>query len=111
MDYGVFLMDHVKNYKEANELLFQSLENFLIRYGQIHNITAICYQNIGELYYYLNEVDSALIYFQRSLLSAIPEFLSLDLHVNPEISVENQKTRILNTLKWKAKSFSLKFET
>ena len=110
MDYGVFLMDYKKDYDNARKLFSQSHDNFIIDYGEKSTVSAICYQNIGELFYHLANIDSSLQYFQKSLMSEISEFDNSDIYVNPEISIENQKTRILNTLKWKAKILITKYD-
>ena len=110
MNYGVYQMDELKDLNLAKSLFFKSLDNYIKLYGENYHNIAICYQNLGEVYYNLDLIDSSLIYFQRSLILENFNFNEEDIYVNPEINVSLQRPRILNTLKFKAKALARKYD-
>ncbi len=68
MNYGVYQMDELKNYDLAKSLFFKALKIILSLYGEYHHNIAICYQNLGEVYYNLELIDSSLYFLQKSLI-------------------------------------------
>jgi CHAT domain-containing protein/Tfp pilus assembly protein PilF len=83
MNYGTFLIksevDPVKGY----EILLSALEIYKSVYGAAgHNIARI-YMNIGFYHQLGGDLDSALDYFQKSLIANSETFTSEDIKVNP----------------------------
>jgi CHAT domain-containing protein len=109
MNFGVYQMDEMRNYKFAKSLFFKALSNYMSLYGEHNHNIAICYQNIGEVYYHLELIDSSLYFLQRSLIQENKEFKSEDVYSNPKLDVNKQRPRILNTLKFKATVLSSKY--
>ena len=111
LNYGVYQMDEMKNFSLARSLFFEALlEIYSSLYGEYYHNIAICYQNLGEVYYNLELIDSSLYYLQRSLILENKDFKNDDIYTNPKINVSLQHPRILNTLKFKAKVLSRKYD-
>ncbi|MCB2196648.1 MAG: CHAT domain-containing protein [Bacteroidetes bacterium] len=73
-------------------------ENF----GNVHPDISTLYLNIGEYYTKLNQLDSALWYYQKSLRAISPAFTATEFSANPDINQVLSKTHFLRSLKNKA---------
>lgn len=109
INYGTFKLDYREDLKGAKDLFYYSKRLCLDSYGEKNTLTANVYHNIGELFYKLNNLDSALFYLQKSLISEDLNFNDLNIYVNPEINIKNQRPSIINTLKFKAKTLERKY--
>ena len=109
INYGTFKLDYRGDLNSAKKLFYYSKNLCLNSFGEKNTLTANAYHNLGELYYKLDNLDSALYYFQKSLISEDLSFNNPDIYINPEINLKNQRPRIINTLKFKAKTLERKY--
>ncbi|PLX12913.1 MAG: hypothetical protein C0597_12400 [Marinilabiliales bacterium] len=63
--------------------------------------------NIGDYFLRNNALDSALYYYQKSLIAISPKFDDLDFKANPSIDSVLSKTHVLRSLKNKARVLTL----
>jgi CHAT domain-containing protein len=105
-DYGLFLRTEGK-IDEAlvahKKSLFISLKN----YGEKHTLVSLSYKHISDDYQYLNKLDSALYFYQKSLISVVKDFNNPDIFSNPSIDSSLFDIRLLDNLKSKAQALEL----
>lgn len=102
-EYGLFL-ESQKSYKKALSIHNEALSICRINYGEKHNLTSLAYKNIGDFFLKNNKPDSALVNFQKSLISVVKDFNDTDIFSNPNIDSVILDTRLLDNLKSKAKA-------
>lgn len=105
-DYGLFLESEKVNdvalltYKKALSVCKQS-------YGEKHNITSLAYKHIADFFLKAGAIDSAIIYFQKSLISVVADFYNTDTFSNPSLDSVIFNITLLDNLKGKAKALEL----
>lgn len=102
MNYGRFLANQKKNEEKVKDLFRSSLEIYKRNYGLKNPDLSEGYNSIGKFYLTNNQLDSALFYFQKSLIAISPEFNDTSISSNPEIGHVLSKTHLLSSLKNKA---------
>ena len=105
-DYGVFLKNNHKYY-ESIEVFNKALNICLNKYGLKHSRTSLAYKLIGDNYFARSSPDSALIYYQKSLIAIVPGFNSADIKDNPSIDSSLFDIRLLDNLKSKARALEM----
>jgi CHAT domain-containing protein/tetratricopeptide (TPR) repeat protein len=92
---------------ESLRLLKKSLEIYLNKYGEKYTLTSYSYRLLGD--YYRNQAvyDSALIFYQKSLMTIVPGFNNPDISINPSCDTSLYDIRLLENLKAKALALKL----
>jgi CHAT domain-containing protein/Tfp pilus assembly protein PilF len=105
-DYGLFLMSEGKNIK-ALDVHKKALAICLKNYGDKHTFVSLAYKHLGDNYIIQNKDDSALYYYQKSLIAVVKNFNNPDIFTNPSIDSSLFDIRLLDNLKSKAKALDL----
>ncbi|MGA2405628.1 MAG: CHAT domain-containing tetratricopeptide repeat protein [Bacteroidales bacterium] len=105
-DYGLFLRSVGKNI-EALEIHKKALEICLKNYGEKHTLVSLSYKHIGDDYLHQNKLDSALYFYQQSLIAVDKTFDNPDIFTNPSIDSSLFDIRLLDNLKSKAQALEL----
>lgn len=102
-DYGLFLRSAGRS-KEALEAHRKALFICLNNYGEKHTLVSLSYKHIGDHYINQNDYDSALFYYQKSLIAVVNDFNDPDIFKNPSIDSAIFDIRLLDNLKSKAQA-------
>ena len=104
-DYSMYLMSAGKTGK-AVDLNKKALAISLKNYGEKHSIVSLAYKHLGDNF--LNEqiYDSALYYYQKSLIAIDRKFNNPDIFTNPSIDSSLFDIRLLDNLKSKAQALA-----
>jgi CHAT domain-containing protein/tetratricopeptide (TPR) repeat protein len=105
-DYGLFLRSGGKNI-QALEVHKKALAICLKNYGEKHTIVSLAYKHLGDNYIIQNNYDSALYYYQKSLIAVVENFNNPDIFTNPSIDSSLFDIRLLDNLKSKAQALEL----
>jgi CHAT domain-containing protein/tetratricopeptide (TPR) repeat protein len=105
-DYGLFLRSEGKT-NEALDAHRKALSICLKNYGEKHTLVSLSYKHIGDDYLDLNNCDSALYYYQRSLIAVVNDFNDPDIFSNPPADSALFNIRLLDNLKSKSKALEL----
>jgi CHAT domain-containing protein/Tfp pilus assembly protein PilF len=105
-DYGLFLESSGKN-KEAFKAQHRSLSICLKTYGPKHTLTSLSYKHLADHFLKLNQCDSALYYYQKSLIAVVRDFNDADIYSNPPIDSAIFDIRLLDNLKSKARALEM----
>ena len=105
-DYGLFLWSEGK-IAEALDSHKKALSICLKNYGEKHTLTSLSYRHIGDDFIIQNKLDSALYYYQRSLIAVVKNFNNPDIFSNPQIDSTLFDIRLLDNLKRKAQALEL----
>ena len=106
LDYGVFLQSEGKTV-EALMAHRNALTICLKNYRKKHTLLSLSYKNIGDDCIHLAKLDSALYYYQKSLIAVVKNFNNHDIFTNPSIDSSLFDIRLLDNLKSKAKALDL----
>ena len=104
--YGQFLYSSGR-YNESLETLKQALSICLNNYGIKHSLTSFSYKLIGDYYKNQSDYNTALKYYQESLISVVGDFNNTDIFTNPSIDSSLFDIRLLDDLKCKARALEL----
>ena len=105
-EYGQFLYASGRH-NESLETLNNALSICLKNYGEKHSLTSYSYELIGDFYKNQSDYDTALKYYQRSLISVVNDFNDPDVFTNPSIGSSLFDIRLLDDLKSKAQALEL----
>jgi CHAT domain-containing protein len=100
-DYGLFLRSVGRN-KEALAAHRKALTICLKNYGEKHTLVSLAYKHLGDHYLFQNCCDTALYYYQKSLIAVVKDFNDSDVFTNPSIDSAIFDIRLLDDLKSKA---------
>lgn len=103
LEYGQFLADQ-ENIEGAHEYFEKAIDNYLTNYGPKHPFTASGYNLISDTHYSIEEIDEALGFVQRALISICPEFNEDDIYSNPIGMESTNDLRLLKIYTSKIKS-------
>lgn len=107
MYYAIFLGNQNKN--EESVLLFnEALKIYGYNFGEKHPDISSCLNSIGEMYLQNSQVDTALLYFQKSLIALSTNFNNSSLNSNPKASEVSSQTHLLRSLKNKANALAIR---
>lgn len=85
LEYGDFLMSTNDNAK-ALTIIQKALKITLQNFGEKNQLTANCYQIMGDYYRTIKEFQNALTYYQKALVSGSKTFSDPKFNVNPLLS-------------------------
>ena len=105
-DYGLFLRVRGKK-KEALFAHEKSLSICLKNYGEKHTLVSLSYKHLGDDFMLQNSMDSALYYYQKSLIAIDKNFNNPDIYTNPSIDSSLFDIRLLDNLKSKAQALEV----
>jgi CHAT domain-containing protein/tetratricopeptide (TPR) repeat protein len=105
-DYGLFLRSEGRII-ESLQIHKRALSICLKNYGEKHPLVSLSYKHIGD--HYLNNYvyDSALYYYQKSILAVVGNFNDQDINANPSLDSVIFDIRLLDNLKCKAVALKL----
>jgi len=83
-DFGRFMQSAGKNEESLNAHR-KALSICRKNYGQKHPYVAQSLRNLGNHYLSLNNYDSALFYYQRSLTAIVKDFNNAEITMNPSL--------------------------
>lgn len=106
IDYGLFLLSEGKT-REALSTHKKALSICLKNYGEKHTLVSLSFKQLGNDYIQLNKLDSALYFYQKSLIAVDHTFNNQDIFANPSIDSSLFDMRLLDNLKCKAKALEL----
>ncbi len=92
---------------EAMKIHRQALNICLNNYGDKHTFVSLAYKHIADDFLSQNNCDSALYYYQRSLIAVVNNFNNTDIFTNPSIDSAIFDIRLLENLKAKAEAFEV----
>jgi CHAT domain-containing protein/tetratricopeptide (TPR) repeat protein len=105
-DYGLFLKS-IGKWDQALEVNKKAMAICLKNYGEKHPIVSLSYKHLGDNYIIRNKYDSALYYYQKSLIAVVKDFNNPDIYTNPSIDSSLFDIRLLDNLKSKAQALEL----
>jgi len=97
LHFGQFLTAREKP-KLGFEYLQKALQNYQRNYGNIHPLTASCYETLARQCLDRSEFEEALDYLQMALHSAVGNFEDSDPFSNPEMETSEQSLILLRIL-------------
>ncbi len=106
LNYAIFLSNQ-KNKEEALKYFNLAINIYKNNYGSNHPNLSGCYNDLGVHFIKYNQTDSALFYFQKSLIALSPEFNDANINSNPTVNRVLSKTHLLSSLKNKATALSI----
>jgi CHAT domain-containing protein len=106
LDFGLFLRTNGRN-EEALDINRKALSICLENYGNKHTLVSLSYKHLGDNYVILNDIDSALIYYQKSIIAVVKDFDKSDIFSNPSIDSAIFDIRLLDNLKSKSQALEL----
>ena len=109
---STLIMDSFCDQKEemlkSLETLKKALSICLKNYGEKHTLVSLSYKLIGDHYMNISDnYDSALYYYQKSLIAVVKDFNNPDIFTNPSIDSSLFDIRLLDNLKSKAQALEL----
>ena len=105
-DYALFLESEGRS-RESLEALRKALSISLKNYGEKHTMVSLSYKLLGDHYISHNDCDTALYYYQKSLIAVVNDFNDPDIFSNPSIDSVIFDIRLLDNLKSKARALEL----
>ena len=105
-EYSRYLYSAGRN-KESLDMLKRALFICKKNYGEKHSLTSFSYKLIGDYFVNRAEYDSAMVYYQESLISVVSNFNNKDILSNPSIDSSLFDIRLLDDLKSKATGLEL----
>ncbi len=103
------LYEKMANQDSAFHFLKRALNIRINLMGEKNYRTGISYQYIAQMFFRFGQVDSALFYFQRSIVSHVDSFQSTDIFQSPTIKPEDLKYGLLSALTDKAQALLQKY--
>ncbi|NOZ35025.1 MAG: CHAT domain-containing protein, partial [Chlorobi bacterium] len=103
LNYGNFLLK-LKNYKQAKTYLIKAKNLYEKKYGFRHPYTANSYVYYGNYFSATAQTDSALYWYQKSLIADSRHFKSENIRTNPSGDDCFSKLQLLKGLKMKAEA-------
>lgn len=107
MYYAIFLGNQQQPEK-SKEMFDEALQIYEHNFGKKHPEISSCLNAIGEMYLENNNPDSALLYFQKSIVAIVPDFEDTNLESNPSINNTSSEIHLLRSLKNKAIALQIK---
>src|SRR5659263_65294 len=76
-------------------------------YGEKHTLVSLSYKLIGDHYKNISDYSTALMYYQKALISVANNFNDPDIFTNPSIDSSLFDIRLLDNLKSKSQALEL----
>ena len=106
LEYGNYLIT-LNEKEKAGRLIHKALNFILHSFGEKSQITSNCYQLMGDYYKTVNNLNDALTYYQKTLISGSKEFNDQNIEANPSMSEITVNLWQLRVLERKAEILSL----
>jgi CHAT domain-containing protein len=103
-DYGLFLRSKGKT-SDAYEIHQRALSICLKNYGEKHTFVSLAYKLLGDHFLMLKDYQSALEYYQNSIIAVVKNYNDSNIYSNPELDSVIFDTRLLANLKQKSAAF------
>ncbi len=105
-DFGLFLRSIGRN-QEAFEIHRKALSICLKNYGRKHPFVSLAYKHLGDYFFNQGEYNSALRYYQKSLIAVVSDFNDTSIYSNPSLNSVIFDIRLLDNLKRKSQALEL----
>ncbi len=102
LNYGMYTIEVFQDDEKGMNLYRKALDLCLHFYGTKHPATSRAYLHLGNYFNQQNELDSALLYTQKSIVSLVADFNDEDYTQNPKIEGTSSSVELLNCIKEKA---------
>ncbi|UCH13383.1 MAG: CHAT domain-containing protein [Bacteroidales bacterium] len=94
-------------FEKAYDLLQKSCRIYINHWGLKHPFTSGCFLNFGKYFEKTGNIDSALYYYQKSIISLAEDFDDSDFYNNPEPAKVISALHVVRSLKSKAQALSV----
>lgn len=109
LGYGDFLLK-TGRLDEALPYIEKSYKLFKNQFGNKHRFTSMSLEELGD--YYLNfDINEALDYYQKSIISTVNNFDNPDIYSNPHLTDVISKGQLISCLKSKAQAVDLLYKS
>jgi CHAT domain-containing protein/Tfp pilus assembly protein PilF len=105
-DYGLFLSS-VGREQEALGYFQKELTICLKTYGEKHPFVSLAYKHIGDHYMKMTDYHSALVNYQKALISGVYNFSNPDINANPSLDSVLLDVDLLRCLNKKSEALLL----
>jgi CHAT domain-containing protein/Tfp pilus assembly protein PilF len=105
-DYGHFLRS-AGRLSESIKISRRALAICRKNYGEKHPYVSLSLRNIGDHFQFLNSYDSALYYYQESIIATVENFSDNSINRNPSPDSLMPDVELLRTLTGKAETLEL----
>lgn len=102
-DYGLYLRSIGRN-REALEVHQKALSICLKNYGEKHTFVSLAYKHLGDHFFLQGDYQTALAYYQKSLIAVVTHFNDTNIYSNPKLDSVLFDIRLLENLKSKTKA-------
>ncbi|RPI10614.1 MAG: tetratricopeptide repeat protein, partial [Acidobacteriales bacterium] len=102
-NYGLFLESEGR-VSEALVIFNKALSICINNYGDKHPLVSLAYKYLGDYFLHQNDYNSALVYYQKALISVVNDFNNPDIFSNPPINSALYDIRLLDILKSKSQA-------
>jgi len=99
------LFDKTHKYEKSKEFLNRALDIRLEIFGKHHFRVAESYYDRGKIFFEQNDCQKALSYYQKSIISLIPDFNDTNIYRNPNSKHVISEPILLLALESKAEAF------
>lgn len=106
--YSRFL-EETGRIRDARLYLEKALSICLKNYGLKNTLTSQAFKNLADNLLLSDKCDSALYYYQQSIIAVVRNFNDKDIFSNPHVDSVLFETRLLDNLKSKSKALELLF--
>jgi len=93
-------------YEKAYDLLQKAYGIYISHWGTNHPHTSDCLINFGKYFEKTGNTDSALFYYQKSIIALAEDFDNSNIYSNPEPGKAISVLHLINSLKHKAQALS-----
>jgi CHAT domain-containing protein/TPR repeat protein len=102
-DYGLFLESAGRD-SEALVIFNKALSISISSYGNKHPHVSLAYKYLGDHFLHQSDYNSALVYYQKALISVVNDFNDPDIFSTPSILSALYDIRLLDILKSKSQA-------
>jgi len=95
-----------KRFDEAYDLLREAFRIYIRHWGANHPQTSECLLNFGKYFEKTGNIDSALYYYQKSIITVVEDFNDLNFYNNPGLNKVVSNLHLIKSLKHKAQTLS-----
>ncbi len=94
------------HYDQAYNLLRNAYSIYIKYWGKAHPETSECLLNFGKYFEKTKNLDSALYYYQKSIICLTDDFSDISIYANPSPDKVLSPLHLINSLKHKANALS-----
>jgi len=96
----------ISQYNKAYDLLQKAYSIYIRNWGMTHPETSECLLNFGKYFEKTGKPDSALYYYQKSIICLSEGFSDMSIYSNPSPDMAISPLHLINSLKHKAAALS-----